>query len=101
MLIYIVASGVIAVLCFLKRLSLIPVMGVLTCGYLMTELGITNWIRFLLWLLAGLIIYFFYSYRHSNLHRREEGKPVGPEGGKSGSGSETGERRFEPCPLLS
>jgi basic amino acid/polyamine antiporter, APA family len=77
MLVYVVAAGVIAVFCFLKRLSLIPVMGVLTCGYLMTELGITNWIRFLLWLLAGLIIYFFYSYRHSNLHRREEGQPVG------------------------
>jgi APA family basic amino acid/polyamine antiporter len=77
MLIYIVASGALAVLCFVKRLSLIPVMGVLTCGYLMTELGITNWIRFLLWLLAGLIIYFIYSYKHSNLHRRDEGETVG------------------------
>jgi amino acid transporter len=70
MLIYIVASGALAVFCFVKRLSLIPVMGLLTCGYLMTELGITNWIRFLLWLLAGLVIYFLYSYRHSNLARR-------------------------------
>jgi len=77
MLIYIVAAGALAVLCFIHRLSLIPVLGLLTCGYLMTELGITNWIRFLLWLLAGLIIYFFYSYKHSNLHRRDEGEPVG------------------------
>jgi amino acid transporter len=77
LLIYIAAAAALAVLCFVKRLSLIPVMGLLTCGYLMTELGITNWIRFLLWLLAGLIIYFFYSYRHSNLHKREEGTPVG------------------------
>jgi basic amino acid/polyamine antiporter, APA family len=43
------------------------VLGVLTCGYLMTELGWTNWYRFLIWLLIGLIIYFLYSYRHSKL----------------------------------
>ena len=73
MLIYVVASAALAVLCFVYRLSLIPVLGLLTCGYLMTELGITNWIRFLLWLLAGLIIYFFYSYRHSNLAPRRAG----------------------------
>jgi APA family basic amino acid/polyamine antiporter len=71
MLIYIVASGALAVLCFVYRLSLIPVMGLLTCGYLMTELGVVNWIRFLIWLLAGLFIYFLYGYSHSNLHRRE------------------------------
>jgi hypothetical protein len=41
----------------------------------MTELGIVNWIRFLLWLLAGLVIYVFYGYSHSNLHRREEAGP--------------------------
>ena len=69
MLIYVVASGALAVLCFVKRLSLIPVMGLLTCGYLMTELGIVNWIRFGLWLAAGLVIYVLYGYRHSNLHR--------------------------------
>jgi basic amino acid/polyamine antiporter, APA family len=70
MLIYIVASGALAVLCFVKRLSLIPVMGLLTCGYLMTELGIQNWIRFLIWLIVGLILYFLYGYRHSKLAER-------------------------------
>ncbi|MBC7933125.1 MAG: amino acid permease, partial [Rubrivivax sp.] len=77
MLIYIVASGALAVLCFVKRLSLIPVLGLLSCGYLMTELGLTNWIRFLIWLAVGLLLYFLYGYRHSNLHKREEGEPVG------------------------
>jgi hypothetical protein len=38
----------------------------------MTELGITNWIRFGVWLLVGLAIYALYGYRHSKLHRREE-----------------------------
>ncbi|HVG45781.1 MAG TPA: amino acid permease [Longimicrobium sp.] len=76
LLVYLLLAAALAVLCFVKRLSLIPVMGLLTCGYLMTELGIVNWIRFLLWLLAGLVIYFFYGYRHSNLARREEGAPA-------------------------
>lgn len=67
MMIFIVAAAALAVLCFVKRLSLIPVMGVLTCGYLMTELGVTNWVRFSLWLAAGLVVYFLYGYRHSRL----------------------------------
>ncbi len=65
-------SVVMVVLCMVKRLTLIPVLGVMCCTYLMTELGITNWIRFGIWLAAGVVIYFLYSYRHSKLHRREE-----------------------------
>jgi ABC-type cobalamin transport system permease subunit len=33
----------------------------------MTELGYTNWIRFLVWLVIGLDIYISYSYEHSLL----------------------------------
>jgi basic amino acid/polyamine antiporter, APA family len=76
LLVFLVLAAALGVLCFTHQLSLIPVMGLLTCGYLMTELGIVNWIRFLLWLLAGLVIYFFYGYRHSNLARRDEGEPA-------------------------
>jgi len=64
-------SVVMTVLCFVKRLSLIPVLGVMCCTYLMTELGWTNWFRFAVWLVVGLIVYFFYSYTHSKLHIRE------------------------------
>ncbi len=53
--------------CFTKKLSLIPVMGVLTNFYLMTELGIHNWVGFGLWMLVGLVIYFGFGYRHSKL----------------------------------
>ncbi|HEV2761949.1 MAG TPA: amino acid permease, partial [Pyrinomonadaceae bacterium] len=69
--VFIIFSLVLTVLCFVKRLSLIPVLGLLTCGYLMTELGITNWTRFGLWLVAGLVLYFLYGYRHSKLISRE------------------------------
>lgn len=60
------------ILCMVKRLSLIPVLGVMCCTYLMTELGWKNWFRFGLWMVAGFIVYFFYSYTHSKLHLREE-----------------------------
>jgi amino acid transporter len=50
-----------------KKLSLIPVLGLLSCFYLMTELGITNWLRFIVWLIIGLAIYFTYGIKHSRL----------------------------------
>ena len=58
----------LVVLCIVKRLSLIPVLGVMCCTYLMTELGWKNWFRFALWMIAGFVVYFFYSYKHSKLN---------------------------------
>ncbi len=54
-------------LSFKKSLSLIPLLGLASCAYLMTELGIVNWYRFGIWLIVGLAVYFFYSIRHSKL----------------------------------
>jgi amino acid transporter len=51
-----------------KKLSLIPILGLLLCSYLMTELGVTNWFRFGIWLLVGLRIYRLYGIRNSNLN---------------------------------
>jgi APA family basic amino acid/polyamine antiporter len=45
----------------------LPVIGVLLCGYLIAQLPPTTWIRFVVWLVVGLIIYFAYSRRHSRL----------------------------------
>jgi amino acid transporter len=70
--VFILFSLLMVGLCFVKRLSLIPVLGVMCCTYLMTELGITNWIRFAVWLVIGFVVYFLYSYNHSKLHIREE-----------------------------
>ncbi len=42
---------------------LVPVLGVLSCGYLMLGLPWITWVRFALWLLVGLVIYFAYGYR--------------------------------------
>ena len=49
------------------RWSLIPVFGVLSNLYLIAGLGHYNWIRFLVWLAIGLVIYFGYGFWHSRL----------------------------------
>ena len=64
---YIVLSLVMTYFCFRRRLSLIPVLGLMSCSYLMTELGITNWTRFGIWLMVGLALYFLYGFGHSKL----------------------------------
>lgn len=51
------------------RWSLIPVLGLLSCSYLLCESGVHNWERFLLWLLAGFVVYFSYGYWHSKLRK--------------------------------
>jgi APA family basic amino acid/polyamine antiporter len=68
---FIILSAVLTVFAFLRNLSLIPVLGLLSCFYLMTELGYTNWLRFLIWLVIGLVIYFTYSYKHSVLGKEK------------------------------
>jgi amino acid transporter len=63
--IFLILTAALTVTAFIKKLSLIPVLGLLSCLYLMTEMGYTNWLRFLVWLVVGLIIYFSYSYKNS------------------------------------
>ncbi len=70
MFVFLAFALMLGVLSFLKNLSLIPVLGLLTCGYLMTELGITNWTRFGVWLIIGLALYFLYGFKHSKLKAR-------------------------------
>jgi APA family basic amino acid/polyamine antiporter len=42
-----------------------PLISILLCGGLMTGLTVITWIRFVVWLVLGLIIYMLYSRRHS------------------------------------
>ncbi len=51
-----------------KKLSLIPLMGVEICFYLMTELGSTTWTGFIIWLSIGLLCYFLYGRKNSRLN---------------------------------
>jgi APA family basic amino acid/polyamine antiporter len=46
---------------------IVPGMGVLFNGYMMYKLGTANWIRLFGWLAIGLVVYFFYSRKHSKV----------------------------------
>lgn len=61
----------LAVQGFRHNFSLLPVVGVLTNLYLMTELGASNWLIFVGWLAIGLVIYFSYGFRKSKLAQQE------------------------------
>jgi amino acid transporter len=68
MLLFWIVISIVAVLSFLRNFSLIPVLGLVSCFYLMAQESYTNWLRFVIWLLVGLVIYFLYSRGHSKLN---------------------------------
>ena len=48
---------------------LIPVLGIIFCLVLMFSLPVDNWLRLIVWLLIGLVVYFSYGRHHSALRR--------------------------------
>jgi APA family basic amino acid/polyamine antiporter len=47
----------------------VPVLGILICGYMMAGLPVDTWLRLAIWMALGLLIYFAYGRRHSNLNK--------------------------------
>ena len=66
-LIFVILAAVLAIFSFLKNYSLIPILGVSCCMYLMVEIPANSWIVFFGWMLIGLLIYFFYGRKKSKL----------------------------------
>lgn len=67
MAIFWIGAVIIAMLSFVKDFSLIPVLGFTSCFYLMAQESHTNWSRFIVWLIIGLVVYFTYGYKNSKL----------------------------------
>jgi amino acid transporter len=57
----------VAIMSFIKKWSLLPILGMVSCFYLMAQETHTVWMRFLIWLVIGLCIYFTYGYQNSRL----------------------------------
>jgi len=66
--IFIVFTLFITIVTIRKNLSLIPLLGMLSCLYMMSQVELRNWIAFMIWLAVGLIIYFLYSRKNSKLN---------------------------------
>ena len=68
-LIFILLTGILTVQTFRKKYSLIPVLGVASCLYLMVEIPAKSWVVFFGWMTLGLVIYFSYGKQHSRLNK--------------------------------
>ncbi|MEV0420581.1 amino acid permease [Streptosporangium canum] len=49
---------------------LVPILSVLACLYLMLNLPVETWVRFVVWMIVGVVVYVTYGYRHSRVSRR-------------------------------
>ncbi|MDQ0379294.1 amino acid permease [Amycolatopsis thermophila] len=58
----------------------VPILAILACLWLMLNLTVLTWLRFLAWMVVGVVIYFAYSRRHSLLGKRATETPMPVEG---------------------
>jgi APA family basic amino acid/polyamine antiporter len=54
----------------------VPLLGILVCTYLMFGLPTDTWLRLLIWLAIGLVIYFVYGRRNSRINRGDTAQPL-------------------------
>jgi APA family basic amino acid/polyamine antiporter len=52
----------------------VPIGSILTCGWLMAALPVVTWLRFVIWLVVGLVFYFCYGYWRSRLREGAKGE---------------------------
>lgn len=67
--IFVVVAGILTLLSIIKKYSLIPILGVMFCLYLLIEIPLNSWFVFFGWMAVGLLIYFLYGYRNSKLSK--------------------------------
>jgi len=68
-LIFLVVALVVTIFTFMRKLSVIPVLGILFCLYLMIEIPPKSWVMFFVWMAVGLSIYFSYGRKKSKLNQ--------------------------------
>jgi APA family basic amino acid/polyamine antiporter len=57
---------------------LVPVLGIISNGYMMYKLGWVNWARLIIWLVIGMVVYFSYGIKHSRVQRLASGSGPKP-----------------------
>jgi APA family basic amino acid/polyamine antiporter len=68
MWIFLISLIFLSIWSYRQNLSLIPLLGLICCLYMMAQLSVWNWIYFSIWLLVGLVIYFGFSRKNSKLN---------------------------------
>jgi basic amino acid/polyamine antiporter, APA family len=69
-LVFIFILVIVAVLSFIRKYSVIPIVGAMCCLYLMIEIPPVSWLWFFVWMFIGLVIYSLYSKKHSLLAKK-------------------------------
>jgi hypothetical protein len=75
-IVFILVGGGLTIATVIRKYSLIPVLGVLFCAYLLIEIPAIAWIWFFAWMSIGLVIYFIYGYRKSRLNAARASLPA-------------------------
>ncbi|MBL7826423.1 MAG: amino acid permease [Saprospiraceae bacterium] len=70
MWLFVLTCLALAFLTVKHNLSLIPILGLVSCFYMMAQIPAKSWAGFFIWLVAGLAIYFGYGFKNSKLARR-------------------------------
>lgn len=70
-LIFVFVLIIVAVLSFIRKYSVIPIVGAMCCMYLMIEIPPVSWVWFFVWMTIGLVFYTFYGRRKSLLAKDE------------------------------
>jgi len=87
-LVFALLVTVLSLATMVRKLSLIPVLGVLFCAYLLIEIPAIAWKWFFVWMGIGLIVYFLYGYRKSKLTAKAtEARDSPPPGHPGAAGS--------------
>ena len=71
MIAFFILTIIMSVIAFIKNLSLIPLLGLISCCYLLTGMAVSNWKWFGIWLVIGLVIYFAYGFNNSKLNKNK------------------------------
>lgn len=70
--IFYITLFIVCAIAWIRKYSLLPLLGVISCLYLLSTLGVVNWIRFIVWLLIGMLIYFGYGKQNSKLAKQNQ-----------------------------
>jgi amino acid transporter len=67
-LVFVFILSIVAIFSFLRKYSVIPIIGAMCCLYLMIEIPPVSWLWFFIWMAIGLVLYSLYGRKHSKLN---------------------------------
>jgi amino acid transporter len=70
-LVFVFILMIVAIMSFIRKYSIIPIIGAMCCLYLMIEIPPVSWLWFFIWMTIGLVLYTFYGRKNSLLSKSD------------------------------